>query len=73
MTPNIEKIFEHIEPSDHCEDLSCRQLSYHGRHRHLACEAMDPIECPRARLCADEVRDFIRRNYDMLFYIDWGN
>lgn len=74
MTPNLDQIFEHIEVNDEaCSEFNCHNLIWLGRQKNIAaCDAVSAHECPRARFHADEVRQFISRNQDMLIYVKWG-
>ena len=67
--PNRETIFNDIEYTQACEDISCHNIHTLGDGSDPVCSATHHGDCPRTNILADEVKEFIWENDDMFKYI----
>lgn len=65
-TPDRTKIFEEIEFSTQCLDISCSNAVKTGRKDDYGCIANAHGECLRVNSIASEINQFIADNEDML-------
>lgn len=67
--PDETRIFEDLDYSDQCEDIGCSSIALVGKHNNPVCDAHHQSDCPRVRIVANGVREFIDGNQDMFNYI----
>ena len=68
FTPDRDRIFMDLDYCDVCEQHGCTQIHLVGKYNHPMCNG-EAHACPRTKVIADEINQFIGDNDDMFMYI----